>query len=85
MDKYIFHPMVFGCIAQAFKMLEVCMHSSVRYQAQKVYFFLSCFRSGKGSAQDRMGKQFPLLYCQIDFYQVLVDNPTRTNIHVPNF
>ena len=85
MDKYILHLVVLGGITQALEVLDMRMHSSIGKKADKVHVLFGGFCTCKSCAQYRVAEQLSLCNGKVDFYQILVDYSSGTQVHMPYF
>ena len=66
-------------------MIDVCVYATIRYQAHKVNGFVVCFGISKGVFEYGLVFECVLPHRHIDFRQILIDHPTRTQIYVSDF
>ncbi|KAF5036968.1 hypothetical protein DSECCO2_569630 [anaerobic digester metagenome] len=67
---------------QGFQMIEVAVHAAVGDKAHEMHPAAGGARRGGKIGKHSVGSQFPLFHGDVDAGHVLVDDPSRADVHV---
>src|SRR5436190_9524125 len=85
MDKNILNVLLFGSIAQGFKMIDVGVHAAIRNQTHEMNFFIVLFCIFKCTENNRMAMKRTVADGKINFYQILVNYSAGADVEMADF
>ena len=66
-------------------MIDMRMHATIGNQPNEMHFFVICFGVFESVLNDRFLSKATVFYRHIQFYKVLINHSTSTQIHMSYF